>query len=107
MLQAALPQVGLPVPRLLAALRNVHSAAHHSTVARQTLALDNIPEAEPGGLLVELVHLLGLALVQEANPLLPLLPELRALLLHLLPQQGPPHRHLTQSGDYLPAVQCY
>ena len=50
----------LPVAGLLAALRDVHST-----------------EAQPGGLLVKLVHLPGLPLVEEPHSLLSLLPETR------------------------------
>merc|ERR1719341_2767686 len=63
----------LSVPRLLAALSNIHCT-----------------ESQPGGLLVKLVHLSGLPLVQESDALLALLSELAALLLHLLTQQRAP-----------------
>ena len=51
------------------------------------------PESQPGRLLVELVHLPGLPLVQEPDALLALLPELPALLLHLLTEERAPHAH--------------
>ena len=53
----------------------------------------NLPESQPGRLLVELIHLPSLPLVQQPDALLPLLSELPALLLHLLTEQRAPHAH--------------
>ena len=50
-----------------------------------------LPESQSGGLLIKLIHLASLSLVQQSDPLLSLLSELGALLLHLLTQQCAPH----------------